>query len=40
MLLAIVDGGIVIAKTLGRPRIREDQILACRAFVRTVFLGT
>jgi AcrR family transcriptional regulator len=40
MLLAVVDGGILIAKTLGRPRILEDQILAYRAFVRTVFLGT
>jgi TetR/AcrR family transcriptional regulator, transcriptional repressor for nem operon len=40
MLLTIVDGGIVVAKALGRPRMLEDQVLAYRSFVRTVFLGT
>ncbi len=39
MLLTIVDGSIVIAKALGQPRLLEDQLLAYRAFVRTVFLG-
>ena len=40
MLLTIVDGSIVIAKALGQPRMLEDQLLAYRTFVRTVFLGT
>ncbi|MBW8304038.1 MAG: TetR/AcrR family transcriptional regulator, partial [Brevundimonas sp.] len=40
MLLTIVDGSIVIAKALGQPRLLEDQLLAYRTFVRTVFLGT
>ena len=39
MLLTIVDGAIVVAKTLGQPRMLEAQILAYRACVRTVFLG-
>ena len=39
MLLTIVDGAIVMAKTLGQPRMLEAQILAYRACVRTVFLG-
>ena len=39
MLLTVVDGAIVVAKALGRPRMLENQILAYRAFVRTVFLG-
>ena len=39
MLLTIVDGSIVIAKALGQPRMLEDQLLAYRTFVRTVFLG-
>jgi len=39
MLLTIVDGSIVVAKALGRPRLLEDQLLAYRTFVRTVFLG-
>lgn len=40
MLLAVVDGGIIIAKALRQPRLLESQVLAYRAFVRTVFLGT
>jgi AcrR family transcriptional regulator len=39
MLLTVVDGGITIGKGLGRPRMVGDQVLAYRAFVRTVFLG-
>jgi len=39
MLMSTVDGGIVVAKALGRPRLLESQILAYRTFVRTVFLG-
>jgi len=40
MLLTVIDGAIVVAKALGRPRMLEDQILAYRTFVRAVFLGT
>lgn len=40
MLMAIVDGGILIAKALGQPRLLESQVLTYRTFVRTVFLGT
>ena len=39
MLLTVIDGGIVVAKALGRPRMLKDQVLAYRTFVRTVFLG-
>ncbi|WP_324820112.1 TetR/AcrR family transcriptional regulator [Brevundimonas sp.] len=39
MLLTVIDGAIVVAKAVGRPRMLEDQILAYRTWVRTVFLG-
>jgi len=40
MLLAVVDGGIVIAKAVRQPRLLAGQVLAYRVFVRAVFLGT
>ncbi len=40
MLMAVVDGGIVMAKALRQPRLLAAQVLAYRTFVRTVFLGT
>lgn len=39
MLTAIIDGGIILSKTLHEPQIMARQLLAYRAFVRTVFLG-
>ncbi|MFN3931436.1 MAG: TetR/AcrR family transcriptional regulator [Brevundimonas sp.] len=39
MLTAIIDGGIILSKTLREPQIMARQLLAYRAFVRTVFLG-
>lgn len=39
MLTAIIDGGIILSKTLREPQIMARQVLAYRAFVRTVFLG-
>jgi len=39
MLTAVIDGGIILSKTLHEPQIMARQLLAYRAFVRTVFLG-
>ncbi|MDY6923268.1 MAG: TetR/AcrR family transcriptional regulator [Pseudomonadota bacterium] len=39
MLTAVIDGGIILSKTLREPQILARQLLAYRAFVRTVFLG-
>ncbi|WP_216351846.1 TetR/AcrR family transcriptional regulator [Brevundimonas sp. LM2] len=39
MLTVIIDGGIILSKTLREPQIMARQLLAYRAFVRTVFLG-
>lgn len=40
MLMVIIDGGIVVSKAMHEPQIMARQILAYRAFVRVVFLGT
>lgn len=39
MLLAIVNGGILLAKALDQPARLAHQLLAYRTFVRAVFLG-
>jgi AcrR family transcriptional regulator len=39
MLTAIIDGGIILSKTLREPQIMARQLMSYRAFVRTVFLG-
>ena len=39
MLAAVVDGGIILSKTLAQPKHLPEQILLYRAFVRLVFLG-
>jgi len=40
MLAAVVDGGIILSKSLGQPRHLPEQIMLYRAFVRLVFLGS
>ena len=40
MLLAIVNGGILLAKALDEPARLARQVLAYRTYVRTVFVGT
>ena len=37
MLSCVVDGGIIMSKTLNDPRRLERQILAFRAFVKLMF---
>ena len=39
MLSAVVDGGIILSKSLGQPKHLPEQILLYRSFVRLVFLG-
>jgi TetR/AcrR family transcriptional regulator, transcriptional repressor for nem operon len=39
MLSAVVDGGIVLSKSLSQPKHLPDQVMLYRAFVRLVFLG-
>lgn len=39
MLSSVADGGIILSKSLGDPRILPRQILQYRAFVKLVFLG-
>ena len=39
MLSAVVDGGIVLSKSLDQPNHLPQQIMLYRAFVRLVFLG-
>ena len=39
MLAAVVDGGIILSRTLAQPKHLPEQILLYRAFVRLVFLG-
>ena len=39
MLTTIIDGGIILSKTLREPQIMARQVLAYRAFARAVFLG-
>jgi AcrR family transcriptional regulator len=39
MLSAVVDGGIVLSKSLSQPKHLPEQIMLYRSFVRLVFLG-
>ena len=39
MLSAVVDGGIILSKSLGQPKHLPEQIMLYRSFVRLVFLG-
>ena len=37
MMVCVVDGGIIMAKTLNEPARLERQVLAYRSFVRLIF---
>jgi AcrR family transcriptional regulator len=39
MLSAVIDGGIILSKSLEQPKHLPEQIMLYRAFVRLVFLG-
>jgi AcrR family transcriptional regulator len=39
MLSAVVDGGIVLSKSLAQPKHLPEQVMIYRSFVRLVFLG-
>ena len=39
MLSAVVDGGIILSKSLDQPKHLPEQILLYRSFVRLIFLG-
>lgn len=39
MLSTVIDGGIILSKTMHDPALLARQVLAYRTFVRTVFLG-
>jgi AcrR family transcriptional regulator len=39
MLTVIIDGGIILSKTMREPALLARQVLAYRSFVRAVFLG-
>lgn len=38
MLSTVVEGGIVMAKALGQPRVLEEQILLQRSFIKLLFM--
>lgn len=40
MFSCVVDGGIIMSRTLGDPRLLERQILAFRSFVKLIFTPT
>lgn len=40
MMSVIADGGIILSRVLGEPKLLSQQVMLYRAFVRTVFLGT
>jgi AcrR family transcriptional regulator len=39
MLSAVVDGGIILSKTLSQPRHLPEQVLLYRSFVKLIFAG-
>ena len=39
MLSAVVDGGIILSKSLAQPKHLPEQVMIYRSFVRLVFLG-
>ena len=39
MLSTVVEGGIVMAKALGQPRVLEEQILLQRSFIKLLFIA-
>ncbi len=39
MLSAVIDGGIILSKSLEQPKHLPEQVMVYRSFVRLVFLG-
>jgi AcrR family transcriptional regulator len=40
MLSAVIDGGIILSKSLSQPKHLPEQVMIYRSFVRLVFLGS
>jgi TetR/AcrR family transcriptional regulator, transcriptional repressor for nem operon len=40
MLSAVIDGGIILSKSLAQPKHLPEQVMIYRSFVRLVFLGS